>query len=164
RVHPRIRHDGMALPRGRVGGAPARPALLGRVPEAARSARGDGSGRLRKLALSTVTLAALLACAMAAAYARALDVGFFSDDITWLARMDATRAHPSYLLAIFGRDFTPLFHLSLLVDFLIAGAEPWMFHASSIAVHCGCALLLVELLRRLGSTTPVAALIAATWA
>lgn len=99
-----------------------------------------------------------------AVYSRALAVGFFSDDMTWLARLDATRANPEFLLTIFGRDFTPLFHLSLLVDFLVGGTLAWPFHASSIAVHAGCIALLFQLLRRLGTSPPVAAIASATWA
>ena len=98
------------------------------------------------------------------AHARALDVGFFSDDLTWLARLDATRANPQYLLEIFRRDFTPLFHLSLLVDYLVAGPHAWLFHATSIAVHATCAFLLLRLLTTLGAPIAVAALAASTWA
>ncbi|HEU4403126.1 MAG TPA: hypothetical protein VFT43_13590 [Candidatus Polarisedimenticolia bacterium] len=111
-----------------------------------------------------LAIAGAIALAALAIYGRAVRVGFYSDDLTWLGRMAATRLHPAYLFSVFYRDFNPLLHASFLLDDLIGRGSAGPFHATSLLVHAGCAFLLALLCFRLHPSLPLAGAAALTWA
>jgi hypothetical protein len=98
----------------------------------------------------------LVACAAAvlsaATYLQALGVGFYSDDLQWLARMPATAERPWFVFTVFYRDFNPLLHASFFLDYLLGHQSAWAFHLSSIIVHAlNTALVAVLCARWTGS-------------
>ncbi|HXV77140.1 MAG TPA: hypothetical protein VD788_12555 [Candidatus Polarisedimenticolaceae bacterium] len=106
----------------------------------------------------------LLAVAAAAVYLPSLFAGFFSDDFQWLGRMNATLERPLYLFSIIYRDFNPVLHASLLLDWLAGRGSPVAFHAQSILIHAANAALLFVLCRKLALPSSGAAAVTLLWA
>lgn len=109
-------------------------------------------------------LVAALLAVTAAVYARALGVGFFSDDWEWLGRMNATLDRPAFVFTVFYRDFNPVLHASFVVDWIAGGGRAVAFHLQSLALHLVNTALLFLLCRRLSGSAPVAAAAALAWA
>lgn len=102
-------------------------------------------------------LLALVAAAIAfGVHARALGVGFYSDDYQWLARMAPTVDRPLFVFTVFYRDFNPVLHASFVVDWLLGGGSAVAFHAGSLIVHAATTALVVRLAASIGGR-PVAA-------
>jgi len=117
------------------------------------------SGRSRDR-IATVSLA-VVACAT---YLAALRVGFFSDDYQWLGRMNATLEQPSYMFSVIFRDFNPVLHAAFVLDWIVGGYTPAVWHLHSIVLHGIATGLLFLVCRRLRA--PLVLSIAATsvWA
>ena len=111
----------------------------------------------------TRSLGAVAALLVVAVYARALGVGFYSDDYEMLARMAPTVARPDFVLSVFLRDFNPLLHACFLLDYLAGGGASWPYHLSSIAAHAAVVLFVFFLATRLSGNPWIAFASAATW-
>ncbi len=105
-----------------------------------------------------------LAAAALLCYVPALSVGFYSDDYEWLGRMQPTLENPGFVFRVFYRDFNPLLHVSLLLDWILGGGQPWLFHASSALWHATAAALVYLLCRRFIQLRTLAMAAAALWA
>jgi len=112
----------------------------------------------------TLALAGGLVALTGAVYARALGVGFFSDDWEMLGRMNATLDRPSYVFTVFYRDFNPFLHATFVVDWIAGSGRPWAFHLQSWAVHLVTTVLLFVLCRRLSGNAALAAAAALAFA
>ena len=97
-------------------------------------------------------------------YGPALGAGYYSDDFQWLGRMAPTLENPVYIFSVFYRDFNPLLHASFLLDYVMGRGRPEIFHATSLAVHAVCTMLLYHLCRRFTHRIWVAGAAALTWA
>lgn len=111
----------------------------------------------------TLALCSSLVLLIAAVYARALFVGFYSDDYEMLARMAPTLARPDFVFSVFYRDFDPVLHVSFLADYLVGGGEARVYHLTSIAAHAGVVVLVFLLALGLGASRGVAFMAAAVW-
>src|SRR5262249_37081759 len=79
-----------------------------------------------------------LALAIWAAYYNALGNGFVFDDYLLVVDNGLVRTHASVsqlLSKPLSLGYRPLRTLSYLVDFRLAGMQPWAFHASNLFYH-----------------------------
>jgi tetratricopeptide (TPR) repeat protein len=97
-----------------------------------------------------LALAAVLACAVAAAFARGLRGPFLYDDVDSIAgnesiRRLATAFSPPFGATVSGR---PVLNASFALNYLVSGSATWSYHALNIAIHVAAALALFGVLRR----------------
>ena len=104
-------------------------------------------------ALPVGKAALLLIGATAAAYGAALFAPFVYDDRVWVTGNPFIR-HLGALWQVLwppadamtrGR---PFLSLSFALNYALSGNNPWSYHAANLAIHCGCALLLMGIVRR----------------
>jgi tetratricopeptide (TPR) repeat protein len=97
-------------------------------------------------------------------FSESLFGGFTLDD-TRLVRDNPEITSPRRALAYFGADYwwphrvsglyRPLPHLSFAVDHAVGAGTPLVFHASNLALHALCSLLVLALFQTLGASTAV---------
>ncbi|MEW6365501.1 MAG: hypothetical protein AB1714_12815 [Acidobacteriota bacterium] len=121
------------------------------------------SQRLRHR-LTACLVVAVVAALPIGVYWGALHAGFFSDDYTWLGRMEPTLLKPVYVFSIFYRDFNPMLHASFVLDYVAGGGGPVAFHITSLAIHAASSALLAALLLRMGIGLWTAAAATLLWA
>lgn len=112
---------------------------------------------MKSKALRDSALVAGLLVVAGAVYARALGVGFFSDDWEWLGRMNATLDRPTYVFTVFYRDFNPFLHATFALDWIAGGGRAFPFHLQSLVLHLVTVGLLFVLCRRLSGNSVLAA-------
>jgi tetratricopeptide (TPR) repeat protein len=122
--------------------------------------RGERSleGQLERHASAIVAGLAVLV------YSGSLFAGFVLDD-TRLIRDNPEITSLRRALAYFGRDFLwphvvsgyyrPLAHLSFALDHAVGAGAPIVFHATNLALHALCSLLVLALFRALGASPVV---------
>lgn len=149
-----------------------------RAPERRRPAptpRPDARPRLRTAPASgtgsppRLLQVAAIAAVTVLAYVGSFDGGFVSDDIRRVQDNETIRSldwrHLKEIFTTFdGANYMPLKVLSLAVDYRLFGPSPAGFHATNLALHVGCALLVWAILLRLGMRPPTACITALLWA
>lgn len=94
----------------------------------------------------------LIALSGLVVYANALGHPFLFDDIGTITNNPTIRSIAGSLaggppqLPTAGR---PLVNLTFALNYALAGTSPWGYHATNLAIHICCALLVLALLRRL---------------
>jgi hypothetical protein len=126
------------------------------VPATRASSRG---GARRSLDLCWLTAALVVA---ALVHAPSLRLGFVSDDFEWLRHARTVLNDPGRLLVPFG-GVRPALAVSLAVNMLACGVEPFGYHLANLVLHLGCGALLFLLLGRLSLPAPICAAITALW-
>jgi tetratricopeptide (TPR) repeat protein len=119
----------------------------------------------------------LLAVAVLAVHARALDAPFLWDDRLLILRSPLVlEPHPlwAYFRAPFWNErfdadgvrafFRPLVTLSYRLDVVLHGATPFGFHLTNVILHATVAVLVFAWMRRLGAAVLPAAAATALWA
>ncbi len=120
---------------------------------------------------------ALLAVAVLAVHARAIDAPLVWDDRLLILRSPLVlEPHPlwAYFRAPFWNEgfdsdsvrafFRPLVTLSYRLDYLVHGASPFGFHLTNVVLHATVAVLVFAWMRRLGAGLAASAVATALWA
>jgi tetratricopeptide (TPR) repeat protein len=120
---------------------------------------------------------ALLAVAVLAVHARALDAPLLWDDRLLILRSPLVlEPHPlwAYFRAPFWNEgfdadavrafFRPLVTLSFRLDHIVGGASPFGFHLTNVVLHAAVTVLVFAWMRRVGAEVLAAAAATALWA
>ena len=112
---------------------------------------------------------ALIVILIFVAYSGSFDGEFVSDDIRRVRDNPTIQSLQwSNIKEIFttfdGANYMPLKVLSLAVDYQLWGPTPTGFHITNLLIHIFCALLIYNILIRIGMHPPPACLIALLWA
>lgn len=115
-------------------------------------------GRSRWPLLLAWLVTALTALAL---YAQTVTFQFVWDDKIFVQRNPAIRSWSyapryftdgsTYAADFFSGMYRPMRNLSYLVDYQIAGMQPWFFHAHNVVLHAACACVALWTLLRLCS-------------
>ncbi|TFH20451.1 MAG: hypothetical protein E4H03_12250 [Myxococcales bacterium] len=108
--------------------------------------------------LVRVGVPALVALVAAVLYLPALGYELVFDDLSLIGPDGPVPLGGSRL------PYRPLRYLSLRLDFLLGGGDPWAYHATNLALHAVACGLVVHLVRRLGGRPLVALLAGCTLA
>jgi cytochrome c-type biogenesis protein CcmH/NrfG len=106
---------------------------------------------------------------VASTYSGSFDGDFISDDISHvrdnpLIRSLAVANIQEIFTTFDGSNYMPLKVLSLAVDYQLWGSGPAGFHATNLALHIGCALVVYSILSGMGLPRSAACLTALLWA
>lgn len=125
----------------------------------------------------TPSMLVLIAAAIVIVYANALRNGFVFDDVGQIVENQSLRSlsqiKGAFLKALpFGGAFNeehasfyrPLFWMSLFLDRMVWGLDPFGYHLTNVLLHLFVALLIFSLVRRLFQKEVVAALVSLLWA
>jgi cytochrome c-type biogenesis protein CcmH/NrfG len=118
---------------------------------------------------TTLLHAVAIALVTVATYAGSLDGAFVSDDVArvrdnpLLTSLSAANVRGMFT-SFDDSNYIPIKVLSLAIDRQLFGPEPAGFHATNVALHAGCALLVYAILLRLGLVPLAACLTALAWA
>lgn len=100
--------------------------------------------------MKTLLVCLLLGAAIGGAYWNTLDNAFVFDDQTIIVNnpvLEKVTANPHLMFSRQALGYRPLRTLSYVVDFWLAGMEPWIFHLNNILYHwmTACLVFLVAL-------------------